>query len=371
MPAQLPDKRIPQPEPVGSLKPASRQPVFASRHGSVLTTRDSRLTTRGSRRAYTLAETLVTMIMFALISAATSVALNTAIRAQQAASRKAAQIDTARAALATITRDVRLAYAAADNPNTFFLASGNGVGPLVQFTSRSHHVTVPPADQNGHAQPDQTAQPQSDVAIIEYDFDPQTGQLTRTETAVPNTDSLSSQTQPAPGNVIARHVESVTFQFVDPNQGLRPDWNYASPQPGQTPTGTAGQAGAGGQSAAANENVNASGTAGDTSLPIAVQVTLVIAGQHGPPDTYSTTIPLEMVTPQPTGQKPASTTGTAGGTTGGTTPGGTSGGTNPGGGTTGGNTGGGRPGGTTTGGTAGGSGGVSLPGLPTTGGARP
>jgi len=57
------------------------------------------------RRGYTLVETLVAMMMFALISAATTFALNVAIRGQRAAQRKADEIQEARTVLSMLSRD--------------------------------------------------------------------------------------------------------------------------------------------------------------------------------------------------------------------------------------------------------------------------
>jgi uncharacterized membrane protein YgcG len=176
--------------------------------------------------------------------------------------------------------------------------------------------------------------PQSDVAMVSYSFDPDTGTLSRSMSAVPNPDALP---QPdAPSAMMSHRVRSITFQFLDPNSGARLDWAFTNDQA------------TGGTSSADMTSGNMMG--GDTYLPQSVQITIEFMSDGGPSNTYTTTVTLANPTVQPAGQTPASTA-----TTGGT---GGAGGSGGGGGTGGGGSGGGGSGG-------------GLPELPGAGGPRP
>src|SRR5438094_419748 len=124
-----------------------------------------------ARRGYTLVETIVAMLIFALISAATTFALNTAIRGQRTAQRKADEIQEARTVLAVMSRDFRGAYASKANPNTFFVSNGSDNAPSVSFTTLTHHVYAPLADSSGNPIDPTTIPPQSDVSVVHYSYD--------------------------------------------------------------------------------------------------------------------------------------------------------------------------------------------------------
>jgi type II secretion system protein J len=254
-----------------------------------------------SRRqhGYTLIEVLVAMIMFAFISAATTVSLNAALRGQQAAQYASDALADARAALGTMSRDLRAAYASQGNPNTLFVASRSMSGTLLRFSSRAHRILPLPTDSNGNVDTT-SSRPQSDVAVIQYSFDPNSGLLTRDELTTPNVNALP---QPgAPGTAIAHRVQSISFQFYDPDQGMRTDWNLMAPPPGST-----------GATGAASSMLG-----GDTYLPQTVQISLAMVGGDGAVRSYTTTVFLVTSTPQDAGQKPetAATTGGTGGAAG-------------------------------------------------------
>lgn len=270
---------------------------------------------------------LVALVMFGLITVATSFALTAALRNQQATTQRAEELQEARALLSLLARDLRGAFASQNNPNSLFVAEGNTSGTLLTFTTLTAGVTAASSIQGAEANPT----PQSDVSIVSYAFDEGNGVLSRTATSIPNLDTLPSPD--APDAALSRRVRGITFQFFDPNTGTRNDWHYLSDQAAGQQTGvTVGR---------------------DTTLPQAVQVALDLESRDGIVHTYTTTVTLAMPQPLPAGQKPASA---------GTTGGAGSGGGQQGGGTnlpTGGG-----------GGTGGSTGGSGLPGLPGTTGPR-
>jgi prepilin-type N-terminal cleavage/methylation domain-containing protein len=247
---------------------------------------------------YTLIEVLVAMIIFAIIASATGFAVSMALKSQHGIRLRTDELQEARTVLNVITRDLRSAYASAGNQNTLFLAGGNESGTLLTFTTLAHRI-VDPNRGNATTQTDQVqANPQSDIAIVQYSFAPETGTLSRLESAIPNPDTLVQSDRP--DSVLSRHVRTVTFQFlVDPTTGFRQEWNYITPQPSQTGTQT-GAAGAGVTAAASTTTQ----TNGDTTLPQSVQVLIEFIDSEGIPRQYSTVVMLPATQPQPIGQKP-------------------------------------------------------------------
>ena len=304
-------------------------------------------------RGYTLAETLVAMIIFSLITAATSFALNTAIRGQRAAQQKAEDLQEARTLLGIISRDLRAAYASAGNPNTFFLATGEDMETLLTFTALNHRVELEPEqDESQPFDPEAESPPQSDVSVIRYSFNPETREFSRCVSPVPNPDTL-----PEPGipsTVLSRRVRAIELQFLDEEAGFRSEWNfYTDPESMTTPQGEGAQ----------NEQ-QAAPTDSDVALPKAVQVRVILEGQNRRPNPYQTTVTLATPEPQPVGQKPPAAQNPQPGSpgSGGPGQGGPGGGQGP--------PGGGPPGGGPGGG-PGGTVGAPLPGIPGIPGARP
>src|SRR5258708_31097197 len=213
------------------------------------------------RRGYTLIEVLIAMVIFAVITAATSFAVTVALKSQQGIRLRTDELQEARSVLNVLTRDLRAAYASDGNQNALFLAGGNESGTLLTFTTLSHKIDDPSRTTSA-AQTDQTqtAPPQSDIGIVQYSFAPDTGQLSRLETAVPNPDTLPQAG--GPETVLSKHVRSVSFQFlVDPSTGFRQEWNYIT----QAPATSAG-GGTGGQ----NNAHPAAQTTADTTPPQSV-----------------------------------------------------------------------------------------------------
>src|SRR2546421_11370817 len=254
------------------------------------------------RHGYTLLETLIALIIFALVSAATGFALSAAIRGQDAVQKRADEMQEARAVLSTLSKDIRAAYASAGNTNTFFVASGAETGVILTFTTLNHRIDLGQTVTAGAAD-NTVTMPQSDVAVVQYSYDPERRELDRSELTVPNPDAIP---QPGnPGTVLSRRIRSIQFQFMsDPTAGTRSDWNYVT-QAQQTGT----QQGAQQQS-----------SSGDTTLPTSVQVTIEFADANGMPKVYNSVISVMAPTPQPAGQKPdppPTTAGTGGGAGGG------------------------------------------------------
>jgi hypothetical protein len=206
----------------------------------------------------------------------------------------------ARAIFGVLDRDIRQAYASANNPYTFFIATGDtSSGTVLNFTSLSHRV-VP----GGGTDPTNTSAvsampPQSGVAMIGYSLDANSGLLVRTETAIPNPEFQPQPRENVPNYVLSQRVRSIDLEFFDPNSSdpgspSRAYWSYASnPAAIQSITGSSG------------------GQTQDTQLPQAVQVTVQIVGANGVPHDYSTVIPIVMPTPLAKGQAPDNTIGAA------------------------------------------------------------
>src|SRR5437588_398064 len=116
------------------------------------------------RRGYTLIETLIALIIFALVSAATGFALSAAIRGQDAVQKRADEMQEARAVLSTLSKDIRAAYASAGNTNTFFVASGAETGVILTFTTLNHRIDLGQTVTAGAAD-NTVTMPQSDVAV--------------------------------------------------------------------------------------------------------------------------------------------------------------------------------------------------------------
>jgi hypothetical protein len=271
------------------------------------------------------------MIIFALITLATSLALSVGLHSQQAAQERADELQEVRSLFDVLSRDLRVTYASAANTSSTFTNSGNDPNTLLTFTTLSHNIyadTTGQSNTNGAQGPSGATDtsnviPQSDVCIVSYVFDPQTNVLSRLESAVPSIDALPQSNQP--DTVLSRHVRSIQFQFFDPSTtSYRTDWSYTNDQASATGTGTGTTAGTTATTPAASTTQS-----GDTTLPQSVQVTIELLTKTGRLARYTTTISLATPTIQAAGQKPetaAPATG-AGGTGGPSGAGGTGGGT--------------------------------------------
>lgn len=265
-----------------------------------------------AQRGYSLLEALVAMIVFAIITLATAFAIQNGMRAQLRVNTSADDTQEARTIIAILARDIRSAIVSASNPNTFFVATGDRAGQMLTFTTFSQRLLEDPP-QEDTADTDLIV-PQSDVMAVSYFLDPDTGQLSRSYSAIPNPQLMPEPG--SPGTLLSARVRSLEFQFVDPQSGLRNEWSYIP----QTTSNGNGQA---------NTEVTQSG---DTYLPSAVQITLEMLGRDYRPQRYTCAVSLTSPMPMPAGQQPDPPATSTGGQPGGTGDGGTGGGGGPGGG---------------------------------------
>ncbi len=295
------------------------------------------------------------MIIFGIITLALSMALAESLRAQGALQAEQEHSARLRAVFDLMTRDIQAAYGTLNSPSSVFVGGGvssgtssnpqSSVAPgsLLTLSSLSHHLvadelTDPTANPNAQSQSAGNGPatglegPQWDGNVVRYDLDTQSGTLRRTVSPIPNLQLLTPQSDPGVQTIVTDHVVSLTLRYWDGTQQTwRDNWDYE--QQNQAPTtpqtgAAAGAApsGASGQASTANTQTSSTST-GDTYLPSAVELTLVLRGNDGTPLTYVTLIPV--VAPQPetnaTGTAaptpPAGSTGTTGSTTGGATTG--------------------------------------------------
>jgi prepilin-type N-terminal cleavage/methylation domain-containing protein len=302
---------------------------------------------------FTLLEALVSMVIFGIITLSLSLAFSTAIRSQQANTQRFMETGTVRVVLNTLSRDIQSAYASALNPASVFIANGgqsssaSGSTGLLTLMTRSYriqaaYVTDPndpnsqsPASLGSTNQNNDTTPPQSDIVLVQYDLDTQSGTLHRTMTNVPNQQSLSQNSSGGIETVVSTNIVSLTLRFWDSTQqNWRTDWDYQQqnqPAPPSATAGTTGQTGASGQSGgatggttagqtsgastASSQTTSASGgtVSGDPALPSQVEITIVVKRQDGTTATYQSIVPILANLAQdgvaPLTNPPTSTTG--------------------------------------------------------------
>jgi prepilin-type N-terminal cleavage/methylation domain-containing protein len=248
---------------------------------------------RSSASGYTLIEMLIALIMFAVITVAVGFVLNGALRAYQTTQARIEESTELRALFGTLGRDLRAVFVVANSPNSYFIAPGNTNGTILTFTTLASRI-VPDTTSVAAGPTGSSAfpQPQSDVWLVSYAFDQDTGVLSRFVTKVPNTDTIPQDETLL--TEVARNVRSIQVTFPDPVNGDRSDWDYML---------DTSATGAGSSDATASM----SALTPDTTLPAVVQVTIVRDSKAGPPITQTFTVALMNNAPQPAGQKPAAT----------------------------------------------------------------
>ena len=271
---------------------------------------------RRTRRAFTLLETLVALIIFGVISMSLSAALIAALEAQASSNRHSERNGEVAGVYDLFARDLQAAYAPQTSASGIFLAgqsagSGQSSG-LLTLSTLSHRVEAgTPAEQQTASQPATTG-PQSDFEWVRYDFDPRAKTLSRVKLEVPNVQTLSAQ-KPQPQNVIASGVTSIQIRFWDGSQ-WKENWDLEgqAPQPpsGATASGSGAQAPAGG-SAAPAQPASQAGT--DSTLPLFAELTLTLENPNAPPSPYRTTIPLAAGVAAPTGNGQSGAVGSSAG----------------------------------------------------------
>ncbi len=249
--------------------------------------------------AYTLIEMLIALVMFAVITVATGFILTGAIRAREATQARVDEATEMRSLFGTLGRDLRATFVVANGANSYFVAPGNGSGTILTFTTMASRIALDPAtDAAGPTAATGAARPQSDVWLVSYVFNPETGVLDRCVTRVPNPDTIPQEQVLV--TEVARNLRSIEVVFPDPVNGDRSDWNYMVDT---STTATGSGSGSTGATSSVTQTT-------DTTLPTSVQITVVRDSKTGSPVSQTFTVALMNSTPQPAGQKPATTTTT-------------------------------------------------------------
>ncbi len=282
---------------------------------------------------FTLIEVLVALVIFGIITVALSFTFETALKTQEANIRRLEEAGAVRSVFDYMTRDIQQSYASSTNPAAVFIAGGgqsssqSGSNGLLTLMTRGNRlVSDMPASSGTSSGPvsgsGAAAVPQSETAMVRYDFDPQARTLSRTLVGVPSLQALQ-QANTTDDRVISRLVNDISLRFWDPtNQTWRTDWDYE--QQNQQ-AATAGAAGTTGATGAASGTTGAAATApgtttsnsGDTTLPGSIEVTITIRHADSTTATYVSTIPIVtsqvadgMAPPTNNGTTTTGTTGT-------------------------------------------------------------
>lgn len=239
-----------------------------------------------TRRAYTLVEVMVALVLMAIISVATGFAMSMALRNDARARSRTDAAEEARSVLSVLVKDLRNAYASAGNPSSCFIASGGDEGEVLRLTTAHVRLRRLAADEELLQAPP----PQSDVGTVIYTLNHSDQTLYRTVSAEPM-DELGAS--PSPSDLLSRRVTGLTLRLVASDGSERPDWSYqAAIEP-----------------AAASEGA----TQGDTELPATAEITVELAGDRGALDTASAMVKIITPTPQERGQAPVAASSSASG----------------------------------------------------------
>ncbi len=284
------------------------------------------LQTRYAKRqsGFTLIETLVALVIFGIISVAISFSLSTALKTQEVNNRRQEELGTVRSIFASLTRDIQSASVSANNLSGIFMSSsaGGSAGKndpraLLTLSTRSQ-VLQDSSDASGSSSSGgsfgvQSSQgvsvsPQSDLAMVRYEFDPQAHTLKRTASAVPNIQSLQSD---ASSGVIGTGIVSISLRFWDAeNSSYRSDWDYEQKNQATASNSSSGGASGGktiglGEGGAGSGDPGTSGS-GDAALPGNVEVQLELKLKDGSTVSCSTNVAILAVSPQSNDAPPLS-----------------------------------------------------------------
>ncbi len=251
-------------------------------------------------RGFTLIEVLVALVIFGIITVALSFTFDTALKTQQANIRRLAELGAIRSVFDYMTRDVQQAYASSNNPAAVFIAGGSqngastGSSALLTLMTRGNRLlSDAPAGSGGASGPLSTdaSLPQSETAMVRYEFDPQARTLSRVVATVPSLQALQ-QAVAGPDTVVSALIEDISLRFWDTTtQAWRAEWDYEQ-QNQQPATPAAGTADTTGATAAASATSAVTSGTGDTTLPGSVEVTITIRHPDRTTATYVTTIPV-------------------------------------------------------------------------------
>lgn len=241
-------------------------------------------------RAYTLIEMLLALVIFTIISVAVSVAYGSVVRAQNNINTADATNREASEVFSEICRDLQFAYASANDPNTMFIANmGTGLGqPVLLFSTWSRRLYL---SQSDITTPDQSQTqyviPRSDHEIVAYFWDPQSSDLYRCTTTIPNTSLLP---QPGdPGSTRFQNIQALDIECYD-GSSWQSSWDFQ-----------------GGSSNHSQMSQSSTQPPTNTQLPEAVQITLRIGVPGGQSRDYSTSVMIYTPQPLAAGQTPPTT----------------------------------------------------------------
>lgn len=197
-------------------------------------------------RGFTMVELLTVSIMFAIITAAIATAIGAGIKVQGIINNNAEDDQEARTVMDCLLKDIGSAYVSQSNQNTFFVCPGSSDGNVLMLSTRDHMIQMDtgnnssPTNTNLMSSPagSQTQPVQSDLALVSYYFDQQTGELRRFVTCAPNRSlvpglspgnsmsSTSVSTTTDYGRLISSHIEDIEFTFYDQNGNNYSDWDF-------------------------------------------------------------------------------------------------------------------------------------------------
>ncbi len=279
---------------------------------------------------FTLLEVLVALVIFGVITVALSFTFDTAMTTQQANSRRLEELGAVRSVFDYMTRDIQQAYASSTFTSSVFIAGGTQGGPqaastggLLTFMTRGNRLMgdTPGGTSGGPSMAgpasSTTAQPQSETALVRYDFDPQGRTLSRSVVTVPSLQALQ-QTNSSPNVVISSMIDDISLRFWDPTAlSWRSDWDYEQPNQQAAATATGGTATSGTSANASASNSTTATATGDTTLPGSVEITVTVRHQDSTTATYVATIPVVTSqvadgTAPPTNQDTTTTSGAPG-----------------------------------------------------------
>jgi|GEM_PF-2806438 len=197
-------------------------------------------------RGFTMVELLTVSIMFAIITAAVATSIGAGIKVQSVIHNNAEDDQEARTVMDYLLKDIGSAYVSQNNQNTFFVCPGSADGNILMLSTRDHLIQMDsgynsnPMNTNLLSSPagSQNQPVQSDLSLVSYYFDQQTGELRRFATCAPNRSlvpglspgnsmsSTSVSTATDYGRLISSHLENIQFTFYDQNGNNYSDWDF-------------------------------------------------------------------------------------------------------------------------------------------------
>jgi prepilin-type N-terminal cleavage/methylation domain-containing protein len=259
---------------------------------------------RRQNRGYTLIEVIIAITLFAIIMMAVSLSVNAAFSASKASQERQQEANDARGVFHFLLQDLEAAFISSVNPASVFIGSGGSTSGLtgnsgVLTLSTKVHL-LPSAGlmtegstQSAPAPPQAGAgMPQSEVELVRYEFNRSEGTLSRITLPVPNVGSVT-QMPAQPETLIARNVQEINLRFWDKeNRVWRPNWDYQQRNQAQSNDQQSGQ-----------QNT----ATGDSTLPSAVEITVLIRRESGEITPFVTTVPI--ISPEPIQQTPPPNSG--------------------------------------------------------------